>query len=45
MKDEFGKVIAPTDSRFRTDVKQLELGDLGWFSNEFNNKFHFLFET
>ena len=29
MKDEFKNIIAPTDSRFRTDVKQLELGDMG----------------
>ena len=31
MKDEFQKVLAPTDSRFRTDIKQLELGDLGQY--------------
>ena len=29
MKEEFEKIIAPTDSRFRTDVRRLELGDLG----------------
>lgn len=29
LKEDFEKVIAPTDSRFRTDVKKLELGDLG----------------
>lgn len=29
MKAGIEKVIAPTDSRFRTDIKQLELGDLG----------------
>ena len=29
MKDDFRKLLAPTDSRFRTDIKQLELGDLG----------------
>ena len=29
MKDDFHKQLAPTDSRFRTDIKQLELGDLG----------------
>lgn len=34
MKDEFEKVIAPTDSRFRTDVRQLELGDLDRASQE-----------
>lgn len=29
LKDEFVNVIAPTDSRFRSDVRKLELGDLG----------------
>lgn len=29
LKEEFEKVIAPTDSRFRSDIRQLELGDLG----------------
>ena len=31
MKEDFRKLLAPTDSRFRTDIKQLELGDLGNF--------------
>ncbi len=31
MKEDLRKVLAPTDSRFRTDIKQLELGDLGNF--------------
>lgn len=30
-KDELKSVIAPTDSRFRSDVRQLELGNLGNF--------------
>lgn len=30
-KDEFKNIIAPTDSRFRSDVRQLELGNLGIF--------------
>ena len=29
LKPEFEKLIAPTDSRFRTDIRKLELGDLG----------------
>ncbi len=29
LKEEFEKVIAPTDSRFRTDIRQLEFGNLG----------------
>lgn len=29
IKNDMSKVIAPTDSRFRTDIRQLELGDLG----------------
>ena len=29
MKDEFKNLIAPTDSRFRSDVRHLEIGDLG----------------
>ena len=29
LKPEFEKHIAPTDSRFRTDIRKLELGDLG----------------
>ena len=29
LREDFEKIIAPTDSRFRTDVKKLELGDLG----------------
>lgn len=29
LKEGMEKVIAPTDSRYRGDVKQLELGDLG----------------
>lgn len=33
MKPEFENLIAPTDSRFRPDVKQLELGNLGWKNN------------
>lgn len=34
LKNDMAKVIAPTDSRFRTDIRQLELGDLGilWFN-------------
>jgi len=34
LKDEFAKVIAPTDSRFRTDVRQLELGNLEGATSE-----------
>ena len=29
MKDEFKNKLAPTDSRFRQDIRQLELGNLG----------------
>lgn len=29
LKPHLEKLIAPTDSRFRTDMKQLELGNLG----------------
>ncbi len=36
MKDEFKNLIAPTDSRFRTDIRQLELGDLDKASIEKN---------
>lgn len=36
LKDEFKNVIAPTDSRFRNDVRQLELGNLDASSVEKN---------
>lgn len=29
MKPDFEKLLAPTDSRFRSDLRQLELGNLG----------------
>jgi hypothetical protein len=29
IKDEFKDKLAPTDSRFRQDIRQLELGNLG----------------
>ena len=32
MKEEFKHLIAPTDCRFRTDIKQLELGNLGKYN-------------
>ena len=31
LTEDMEKTIAPTDSRFRTDVRQLELGNLGEF--------------
>lgn len=34
MKDEFKNIIAPTDCRFRTDIKQLEIGNLDKASQE-----------
>jgi hypothetical protein len=36
LKDEFKNLIAPTDSRFRSDIRQLELGDLDKASIEKN---------
>ncbi len=30
MKADFEHLLAPTDCRFRTDIKALERGDLGW---------------
>lgn len=42
MKEEFEKIIAPTDSRFRSDVKQLELGDLGIKIKIFRKLYTFL---
>ena len=29
MKEEFKNLLAPTDCRFRTDIKALEVGNLG----------------
>jgi hypothetical protein len=29
IKNDMEGVIAPTDSRYRSDIRQLELGDLG----------------
>ena len=32
LKDEFKSVLAPTDSRFRSDIRFLEMGDLGKYA-------------
>ena len=31
VKQGFEKILAPTDSRYRSDVRELELGNLGIF--------------